>query len=453
MNEQAKFINTDAIPNFKELGFKHSPIVRHVALDQFYKQIATLQGNANQPKIGEYKYDVTQAAIEQYGSLNEAIQQRVAIAAFHYLDDEMKKIEKAMIALQKRPGENWEHQPLEKLTQTFDKLVALEKLYVKNIGLSYLDFDLDHLQTLLRSGKDEVHIQDNQGVTTLVLSKDKSAQLAQIPLLGVLVRNTESAAPSLANDNGFVQQRFNYVGQLSSQLGQKTVQLAGKYAEIALVSATSTITKENYQDCNQYRSLMDVISRDISSINLSAHSNSNIADLHHDLLRLKLILTELKNCAQTAKSLDKLISAPDVAYDTKLTELTTRVNENIKALEQNPQYKAMVFLEGAERYIHSPERQWNTGYQWTKHTLEGKNIAIPKHVARQLEEIKAAKADGNYEHHMENFVAIGQKEANSFFRLFSSQSSKRYSAFFAGVDRAKTVERLNEEFKPKSPRH
>lgn len=93
--------NTEAIPNFKEMGFKHTPIVKDVALDDFFTRVGELVGEDNQQILNDYNDDFTLEAIEQFASLTPEFQNRAAVAAFNYMQNEIRQIESMMI--QRKP--------------------------------------------------------------------------------------------------------------------------------------------------------------------------------------------------------------------------------------------------------------------------------------------------------------------------------------------------------------
>ena len=163
---------------------------------------------------------------------------------------------------------------------------------------------------------------------------------------------------------------------------------------------------------------------------------------------IKNVLNDVSSAFNIFLEIDK---KDNTRLEGEIKQLHFIVDKRLAEIINTANYKAKIFLEQAEAYISSPERHWNTGYQWKKHRLviEGKEYSIPKHVAKQLEEMKAAKLDGDYVTHMQNFINIGTKQANSFFKCFSSKSSQQYSTLFAHSKKKADIDLANkllEEF-------
>lgn len=314
--------------------------------------------------------------------------------------------------------------------------------------------DLYHLQTLLRSDMKEVSVLNPNGTKSLALSKFKADLFLQTALLGT---GRTMSPLALVENPRYINQYQQYLLQLTTQVSKKVSQIAHRYSDIKFISKWSEINEDTYRDYNNYSNLLKQIETDIKNINLSDWEvTSSISELDNELSRLKLLLTDLTALSHTAKFLDGQNNLEDELYDDRLAELVKIVDTHTQSLRDHKQYKAMIFLDRAEKYIKSPDRKWNTGFQWNKHTLEGTDIAIPQHVAKQLAEIKAAKMDGDYVKHMNAFVDIGQKQIKSRLRFFSSKSSLQHSSLFANkhkMDQQDVIKSLEETFLTSSNAH
>ncbi|WP_419418578.1 hypothetical protein ACNVED_08410 [Legionella sp. D16C41] len=455
LQDKTNFLRIDAIPNFEELGFKHSFIVKHITLKDFYKAVEKLPGNKDETlkekreRLEEYKYDYTMAAFEHFEILGKELQDKVVKDAWHYIFNETEKIQTTLSQMVK---ENvTDKQQWEKLTKQVNGLITLEQQYAKKIGSSCLDIDLYYLQALIRTDIQSLVVIDKDGVNTVTLKDSKTnEQLLQSLVLNRVENKITHAL--LTDDENYLNQYTKYLGQLNELLGNRMVQIAKEYSTIGLVSDWSEINNKTYIQYNDYSKLLNEIKADIDNIDPWQWQTKvlNIRDRVNDLVRLKQILVDLKSLSQTAKLLDRENKVEEQSYDEILNLLIEKVDQHQAELKENKQYKAMIFLENAEKYIYSSDRNWKVGRQWTKYTLKDTDIAIPKHVAMQLAEIEAAKLDGDYVKHMQKFVEIGQKQAKSCFSFLSSNSSLKYSSIFSKNtnNQAEVIENLQAHFSP-----
>jgi len=258
----------------------------------------------------------------------------------------------------------------------------------------------------------------------------------------MLLRHKASSAKRAAH------QAFEDSDQaMNEKLKKKTLDMAKTYSKIS----------SRDPDEARYDVLVSQIKDDLGIIDTNIQTNFfrmcfSFKDRLNYFNNLKIILNEVLFAynlfSQVAKT-EKTHRKEDIE------QLHSIVDKRLAEIKNPPTYKAKIFLEQAEAYISSPERHWNTGYQWKKHRLiiGAKEYSIPKHVAKQLEEIAAAKKDDDYVTHMQNFINIGTKQANSFFKCFSSKSSKLYSTLFAHSNKKADIELENKLLEAFSTSH
>lgn len=397
--------DTEAIPNFKEMGFKHTPIVKEVALDDFLTRVGVLVGEDHQENLRDYKYDFTLEAVEQFSSLSPDFQNRAAVAAFNYMQDEMRQIEASMI--QQLPPSEGSSNTWKELSERLERLIVLEKKYTEKIGLCYLDIDLQRLKTCLQSDVSALRVLEAEGVKSIELNNPAQAtQLSQASLFNANLLMDKTTHPALQDTE-----------QLRSQKDRYTTQL-----EKLLKLDLAKFKKEASEEQPTLMGLIDRIAEDIEELREDEIIKRHANHYSKKLTGLLSQIEELSALVPSAVFLDKHRGIEAQPYTAKLAELRTALDALQHALHDDEEYKAMLFLERAERYILSNDRGWNETNR-------------PKHVVKQLAEINEAKEDGNYENHKRKFIDIGRKEAKSIFSiLFSSEYNKLFFDKSRGVE-------------------
>ena len=441
-------LNYNDFPNIQEMGFRDSPLVEFIGLGQIYKECSKV---VNKAQISRYVYDLTFSAISRYRSLPLELKDDAAIAMIQFLHNESTFIlEELRSAILQNKNPSDEIFP--NLLRASNLLIALEEQYETNIGETYLKLRLRTMRSMLNNvaslkvaaipgsksadGKELKFVPPPEQWRSLGLYElarsQASAQATEPVVLGEIalygrLRETFKKSASIRMTSLLNRLQFEYCAIPSTPALPKIDVPAPK---TAVPDGDPTLPIQHY-DAILTKIAVDITSGISVDVVLQGR---RITDVLEFLSQIKLVLEDMKKIAPAIEQLAKFNPMAATDFTARIQTSLDGLDRLVQTAQAQPQYRAKLFLDKAQEYILSPQREWNA-----------KGKARPYHVNQQLAEITAARNDGDYSGHMHAFIDLGRFKAQSGM-LLSSPASKKHAKMFEGDNEDEIKQKLEAVF-------